>query len=72
MINKIMKPRIAVGVEIFSNPTIQLGDIVKINYVNSDGVDEVAPADTRFVVYNIEYDRAEDGPKTTLYLSEVA
>lgn len=71
MIKKIMKPRMAVGVEIFSNPIIQLGDIVTINYKNSDGIDEIASPDTRFVVYNIEYDRTENGPKTTLYLSEV-
>jgi hypothetical protein len=31
----------------------------------------IAPAATRFVVYNIEYTRSTEGPNMTLYLSEV-
>jgi hypothetical protein len=71
VINKIMKPRKSVGVNIFAIPTIQLGDIVTINYKDKDNLDLVTPASTRFVVYNIEYERNVDGPSMTLYLSEV-
>jgi hypothetical protein len=71
VISKIMKPRKAIGVKIFTNPTIQLGDIVKISYKQPDGSVEVAPTDTRFTVYNIEYQRDSSGPSMTLYLSEV-
>jgi len=71
IINKIMKPRKSVGVNIFAIPTLQLGDIVTINYKDKDNLDLVTPASTRFVVYNIEYARNVDGPSMTLYLSEV-
>ena len=70
IISKIMKPRKSVGVNIFANPTIQLGDIVSINY--SDSSDEVAfEPEKRFVVYSIDYAKDSSGPSMSLYLSEV-
>jgi hypothetical protein len=71
MIQKIMKPRRSLGLKIFANPMIQLGDIVKINYKNNEGFDEVAKDNERFVVYHIDYKRSGSGPDMTLYLSEV-
>lgn len=71
LVNKIMKPNKSVGLKIFANPTIQLGDLVQIDYTNNDGVREIASPDDRFVVYHIEYDRDGEGPSMTLYLSEV-
>jgi hypothetical protein len=71
MVNKVMKPRKTIGVTIFANPMIQLGDIVKIDYVDTSGYRQIADVDARFVVYNIEYNRTKDGPTMTLYLSEV-
>jgi hypothetical protein len=71
IVSKIMKPRKSVGLSLFSIPTIQLGDIVKINYKDKNGVDIVAQEDTRFVVYNIEHSRSSGGPSMTVYLSEV-
>jgi hypothetical protein len=65
-----MKPRKSVGVKMFANPMVQLGDIVKIDYV-ADGVNQVASSDDRFVVYNIEYSKDASGPDMTIYLSEV-
>ena len=70
IINKLMTPKRSVGVNIFSIPTLQLGDIVTINYKNND-IDIVAPALTRFVIYNIEYSRDVSGPSMSVYLSEV-
>jgi hypothetical protein len=72
MVNKIMKPSKSVGVEMFASPHVQLGDIVQIDYKNSDGVDEIAPYETRFVVYHIEYGRDNSGPSMQVYLSEVS
>lgn len=72
MISKIMKPRLAVGVKIFSNPMIQLGDIVTINYKDLSGNDIIASESSRFIVYNMQQDRDSSGPSMTLYLSEVA
>jgi hypothetical protein len=71
IINKVMIPKKSVGLEIFSNPTLQLGDIVTIDYKDSDGVDMVSSEDTRFVVYNINYSKSVDGPTMAVYLSEV-
>jgi hypothetical protein len=71
IISKIMKPRKSVGVDIFAMPTLQLGDIVEIDYVSNEGVNQVSLAGDRFVVYNIDYKRGDAGPEMTVYLSEV-
>jgi hypothetical protein len=71
IIDKVTTPRKSIGVKVFATPTIQLGDIVNINYKNSDGIDVVAKETDRFVVYNIEYSKKSDGPNMTIYLSEV-
>jgi hypothetical protein len=71
LVSRVTKPRKAVGLEVFPIPTLQLGDIVNIDYKNDEGVDIVAPSDTRFVVYNIEYSRSQSGPMMNVYLSEV-
>jgi len=70
IINKTMKPKKSIGLEIFAIPTLQLGDLVTIKYV-SDNFDVIAPEDTKFVIYNIEYSRNQDGPTMIIYLSEV-
>ena len=71
LVDKLMVPRKAIGLEIFANTTIQLGDIVSIDYKNNDNLDLVTSSTSRFVVYNIEYSRGLDGPQMTIYLSEV-
>ena len=71
MLGKVTKPRKSVGVRIFPNPTIQLGDIVKINYKDSQGTSLIGPEESRFVVYNIAYDRSDGATSMTIYLSEV-
>jgi len=71
IINKLMVPKKSVGMNIFSIPTLQLGDIVTIDYKDSSGLELVSKDSSRFVVYNIEYQRSESGPGMTIYLSEV-
>jgi len=71
ILKKLMVPKKAVGLNIFATPTIQLGDLVTIDYKNEDGVDMVAPSSSKFLIYNIEYSRSSDGPNMTIYLSEV-
>ena len=71
MVSKVMKPRLAVGLEIFANPTVQLGDIVRVVYKDDDNVNQVVPEESRFVVYNIEYSKTDAGPQMNVYLSEV-
>jgi hypothetical protein len=70
LISKIMKPRKSVGVSVFANPTIQLGDIISIDY--SDSTDQLAfDPNKRFIVYSIDYSKDPSGPSMTLYMSEV-
>ncbi len=71
VIKKIMKPRKSIGVKIFANPMIQLGDIVSIDYIEN-GIDKSGSKNSRYVVYNIEYSKAQGGPEMTVFLSEVA
>ena len=71
IIEKNIRPRKSVGLNIFSMPTLQLGDLVTINYKDSDGVDLISPESTNYVVYNINYSKSVGGPEMTVYLSEV-
>ena len=71
IVNKIMKPKQVVGVKIFPNPAIQLGDIVTIDYKDENNIDLVTSPDVRFVIYNIQYSRTSIGPEMILYLVEV-
>jgi len=68
LLSKIAKPRKSIGVKIFANSTIQLGDIVSVKYTK-DNIQKIA--NDRYVVYYIEYSKGTDGPDMTLYLSEV-
>jgi hypothetical protein len=71
IVSKVMKPRVSLGIKIFPNSTIQLGDIVQVDYKDLNNTDLVVGYDKRFVVYNIEYTRTPGGPDMTVYLSEV-
>jgi hypothetical protein len=71
IVEKTMRPRRSVGVTLFAMPTLQLGDIVKINYKDNNNIDQFIEDDARFVIYNIEYSKSVDGPSMTAYLSEV-
>jgi hypothetical protein len=71
IIEKNIRPRKSVGLKIFSMPILQLGDLVNINYKDSEGIDLVSPISTKYVVYNINYAKSLSGPEMTVYLSEV-
>ena len=71
IINKNIRPRKSIGLNIFSMPTLQLGDLVNVYYKDPDGIDLVTPESVRYVVYNINYSRSVGGPQMTVYLSEV-
>jgi hypothetical protein len=67
---RIMKPRNSIGLKIFSLPTMQLGDIVKIDYLDND-IDVLDSKNKRYVVYSIDYTRSVSGPDMTVYLGEI-
>jgi hypothetical protein len=70
LLSKVTSPRKAIGIDLFGMPTIQLGDIVEVDYTNNDN-NEAISSSSRFVVYNIEYSKNAQGPSMTVYLSEV-
>jgi hypothetical protein len=70
IVEKTSKPRKSLGVKIFSIPTIQLGDIVTLDYVENN-ISMASNSKNRFVVYNIDFSRNSNGPDMTLFLSEV-
>jgi hypothetical protein len=70
LISKNSKPRKSVGVRIFSTPTIQLGDIVSIDYKDDESEFLFRP-EQRFVVYSIQHEKDISGPGMLIYLSEV-
>jgi hypothetical protein len=72
LVEKVTKPRKSVGLEIFPMPTLQLGDIVNLNYKDNAGTDIISPTSSKFVVYNIEYSRSDAGPAMNVYISEVS
>jgi hypothetical protein len=66
-----MIPKKSIGLKIFATPTIQLGDIVKIDYKDSNNLNLITSENSRFIVYNIEYEKNINGPSMTIYLAEV-
>lgn len=70
IINRVSKPRKAVGVMTFGMPIIQLGDIVSFSYDTLQTLPNTVSGNN-FVVYASEYTRSSNGPSTMLYLSEV-
>jgi len=70
LVEKITKPRKSIGVQIFAIPTLQLGDIVTLEYEENE-INMAASPSSRFVIYNIDYSRSSDGPSMTVFLSEV-
>lgn len=70
LLSKLTKPRKAVGVKLFATPTLQIGDLVNIDYKSKEGVDQVLDISSKFIVYQIEYSKDSSGPSMTAYLSE--
>jgi hypothetical protein len=70
-IKRVIYPKRTVGVVTFATPHLQLGDIVQISHSDFNGIPYVAPENTRFVVYNIEYQKGNGAVTTTVHLAEV-
>ena len=72
--DKVMKPRRSAGIRVFGLPNLQLGDIVNIDYTSREfeqEFNEIAESGKRFVIYHIEYSRSQEGPSSTVYVTEV-
>ena len=71
ILSKITRPRKNVGMSIFANPLIQLGDILSIDYKNDNGEDIISSIQQQFVVYSIEFSRSAGSTSMTIYVTEV-
>ena len=66
-----VKPRKSLGLKVFPNPLIQIGDIVSVDYKDKTGMDVFKTSSSKFVVCSIEFTKSADGPEMTVGLSEV-
>lgn len=71
IINKTMEKKKNIGLTAFGTQMLQLGDLVNVSYKNNEGIDVIAPESTKFVIYNIQYDKSSGQNNMTLYLAEV-
>ena len=71
VIDKTMKPRRQLTINTFPMPQIQLGDIVTIDYTMPGDI-EYVDVSTRFIVQDISYSRAPDGPNQSIKVVEIA
>jgi hypothetical protein len=69
LVDKTTRERKLIGMSIFPNPLLQLGDKITINH-EVDGHYSVDPKKV-FVVYNIEHGRDSSGENMKIYVSEV-
>lgn len=67
--SELTQQRMLIGVSLFPYPILQLGDMVELDYTDSNGVEFAGGK--RFVVYNIEYEKNEEGLDQKVYLAEV-
>ncbi len=70
LIEKTIRPRKKISLEVFGTPHLQLGDLVIIDYDLPDNY-KFVNTDTRFVVSSISYTRSEEGPNVNVGLVEV-
>ena len=77
IISKIMKPRRMLGIKIFANSLIQIGDMIKVDYKEKSDPNDptsqnvVSDTGSSYVVYHVQYSKSSNGPDMTIYVSEV-
>jgi hypothetical protein len=70
IISKTIRPRKIINMNVFGVPHLQLGDIVKINYVLPEGYDFVN-SETKFLVDSISYNKEGNELYTNIRVSEI-
>lgn len=70
LIEKTIRPRKKISLEVFGTPHLQLGDLVIIDYDLPDNY-KFVNTDTRFVVSSMSYVRSQEGPSVSVGLVEV-
>lgn len=70
MVEKTLRSRKAIDIEVFGMPHIQLGDIVQINFLMPEGVYFV-DTDKQFIVQSIDFSRSLNGASSVLRVVEI-
>jgi hypothetical protein len=70
LINKTLRNRLVLDIDVFGVPQIQLGDLVSINYDLPEGVKFVDP-NKQFIVYSIEQSKSANGLDTNIRVVEI-
>ena len=75
IINKTKQPRQLVGTQLFGMSHMQLGDVFNIDYkvdpTNATQMDAITDANKKFVTYQIDFTKDQNGVNMTAYLVEV-
>jgi len=71
IIKKTYLPKKAVAIQVFGTTNIQLGDLCTINHKNNEGIYILGNPESKYVIYNMEYSKAENETSMTVYLVEV-
>ena len=70
ILRKVSRPRKNIGLDIFQNPTIQLGDIISIDYQDEHGNVVISP-DKQLIIYDIKYSKTGDKSSMSIFATEV-
>jgi hypothetical protein len=70
LINKTLKDRLSLEMEVFGVPQLQMGDIISIDYDLPEGVKFVDPT-KQFIVYGIASNKSTDDLNTILKVVEI-
>ena len=71
IMSKTMEPKQMIGINAFGLQHTELGDIYTLDYKVLDDVDAIASSQKRFVTYQVDYGKTEQGVNMSLYLVEV-
>lgn len=70
VIDKTMRPRREVTMNVFPMPQLQIGDIVTIDYTMPDGIEYVS-SNTRFYINDISYSRSSEDIAQVIKVVEI-
>lgn len=69
--SKTMRPRQCLGINAFGLQHTELGDIFTLDYKVLDSIDAIADDEKKFVTYQVDYGKDQNGMNMSVYLVEV-
>ncbi len=71
IMSKTMRPRQCLGINAFGLQHTELGDIFTLDYKVLDSIDAIADDEKKFVTYQVDYGKDQNGMNMSVYLVEV-